>query len=124
MGFEERIEQGFKMGLSEGMEVMFAIASVLAAIGERFGQGSGFKRAISMLNKPKMLPRLLTAVMKSKLARRPLLPRDIWSLKGLIAGGTDNAIYRERIKELWGRYPLDVYGSAEVCHYSYADLGL
>jgi len=41
------------------------------------------------------------------------LPRDVWSLKGLIAGGTDTAVYRERIKEMWGRYPLDLYGCTE-----------
>jgi len=113
MGFEERIEQGFKMGLSKGIDVLPGIPSVLVAIGERFGQGGGLKRAVAMLTKPKMLPRLLKAVVKSKLARRPLLPRDIWSLKGLIAGGSDNAIYREKIKDLWGRYPLDAYGSTE-----------
>jgi hypothetical protein len=113
MGFEQRIEQGFKMGLSEGMDVMFAIPGVLVAIGERFGQGGGLKRAAAVLTKPKTLPRMLKAVIKSKLAHRPLLPKDIWPLKGLIAGGSDNAIYRERIKELWGRYPLDAYGSAE-----------
>lgn len=114
MGFEERIEQGFKMGLAEGIDVLPGIASILTAIGERFGQGSGLKRAISMLSKPKILPRLLAAVLKSKLARRPLLPRDIWTVKALIASGTDNAIYRERIKDLWGRSPLDAYGSAEA----------
>ena len=60
-----------------------------------------------------MFLRLLKALVKSKLARRPMLPRDIWSLKGLIAGGADNGIYREKIKDLWGRYPLDVYGCGE-----------
>lgn len=114
MSFEDRIEKGFKMGLSEGMDVVFAISSVLAAIGERFGQGGGLKRAAAMLIEPKMLPRLLKAVVKSKLARRPLLPKDIWSVKGLVAGGTDNEIYRQRIKDLWGRYPLDPYGCAEA----------
>jgi len=43
-----------------------------------------------------------------------MLPRDIWSLKGLIAGGTDTAVYREKIKEMWGRYPLDLYGCTET----------
>ncbi len=114
MSFEDRIEKGFKMGLSEGMDVVFAISSVLAAIGERFGQGGGLKRAAAMLTEPKMLPRLLKAVIKSKLARRPLMPKDIWSVKGLVAGGTDNEVYRQRIKDLWGRYPLDPYGCAEA----------
>jgi hypothetical protein len=113
MSFEERIEKGFKMGLSEGMDVMFAITSVLVAIGERFGQGGGLKRITAALTNPKMLPRLLRAVVKSKLAGRPILPRDIWTIKGLIAGGADNGVYREKVKHLWGRYPLDVYGCTE-----------
>ncbi|MFC1893355.1 GH3 auxin-responsive promoter family protein [Chloroflexota bacterium] len=113
MSFEERIETGLKMGMCEGMDVLPGITSVLVAIGERFSQGGGLKRAAAALTKPRMLPRLLKAVVKSKLARRPMLPRDIWSLKGLIAGGADNGIYREKIKALWGRYPLDVYGCGE-----------
>jgi len=42
-----------------------------------------------------------------------MLPRDIWSIKGMLAGGVDNGIYREKIKYMWGRYPLDVYGITE-----------
>ena len=113
MSFEERIAQGLKIGLSEGIDVLPSITSVLVAIGEQFSKGGGGKRAGAMLSQPKMLTRLLKAVVKSKLARRPLLPRDIWSVKGLIAGGADNGIYREKIKELWGRYSLDVYGITE-----------
>ena len=53
-------------------------------------------------------------MLKSKLARRPLLPKDIWSLKGLITFGIDGTIYREKIKEMWGRYPLDFHGCTEA----------
>jgi hypothetical protein len=114
MTFEERLNQGFQMGMSEGLDVIFAISSVLVAIGERFGQGGGLKRALATLRDPRRLPRLLKAVVKSKLAHRPIMPKDIWSLKGLVAGGTDNGIYREKIKELWGMYPLDIYGCTEA----------
>jgi phenylacetate-coenzyme A ligase PaaK-like adenylate-forming protein len=31
----------------------------------------------------------------------------------MLAGGTDNGVYREKIKHMWGRYPLDVYGITE-----------
>lgn len=113
MGFEERIEQGFKMALSEGIDVMGAISSVLVTIGERLGQGGGTKRAAALLKQPKTLLRLLKAVAKSKLSGRPLLPRDIWSPKAVMACGTDNAIYRDKIKYLWGKYPLDTYGVTE-----------
>jgi len=42
-----------------------------------------------------------------------MLPKDIWSLKGVIAGGTDTTIFRDKIKEMWGRYPLNIYAFTE-----------
>jgi hypothetical protein len=113
MGFEERIQAGFKMALSEGMDIMGGLSSVLVTIGERLGQGSGLKQAAALLKQPKMLLRMLKDMAKSRLAGHALLPRDIWTLKALVACGTDNAIYRDKIKYLWGRYPMDTYGSTE-----------
>lgn len=113
MEFEERIQQGFMMGMSQGIDILAAVTPILLAIGERLAQGGGLKSAAAMLSKPRLLARLLPAVVKSKLARRPMLPRDIWSLKGLVCVGTDAAVYREKIKEMWGKYPLDIYGCAE-----------
>lgn len=113
MEFKDRIEEGFRSGMAEGIDMMAAIASILVAVGERFGQGGGLKRLPAMLNKPKLLMRLMRAMLKSKLAGRRLLPKDVWTLKGLVSSGTDSYVYREKIKEMWGRYPLDVYGATE-----------
>jgi hypothetical protein len=113
MEFEERMVEGFRMAMSEGMDMLFAIAGVLVVMGEQLGQAIGLRQVLSMWNRPQMFLRMLKAIGKSKLARRSLLPRDIWSLKLLVAGGTDSTVYREKIKNTWGRYPLDVYGSTE-----------
>lgn len=113
MEFEERMVKGFRLALAEGMDMLFAIAGVLVIIGEQLGLGWGPRRILTMWNKPRLVFRILKAMGKSKLARRPMLPKDIWSLKLLIAGGTDSTVYREKIKDMWGRYPLDVYGSTE-----------
>ena len=113
MEFQQRLQEGFKMGMSQGIDLMFAIATVLVAVGERFGQGGGLKRIASVLNQPRLLLRLSRAFIRSKLAGRPMLPRDIWSLKALISTGTDSNIYQEKLKDMWGRYPLDAYGSTE-----------
>ena len=113
MEFDERTEVAFRMAMSQGLDLLPAIPSILVAIGERFGQGGGLKRVMPLLRQPRMLAKMLRAVLKAKLARRQLLPRDVWKVKGVIAGGSDNAIYRQRIKELWGQYPLDSYGSTE-----------
>jgi len=113
MSFEKRIEQGFGMGLSEGIDLVMSMAGVLIALGERLGRGLELKSAVSLALK-RGQPRLLRAMLKSKLARRPVLPRDIWSIKAVVSAGTDATVYRERIKKMWGRYPLSVYGSTET----------
>jgi hypothetical protein len=113
MSFEERVQLGFQLALSEGMDLFFAMSSVLVAIGERFSQRQGSVNIKSLLARPRLLSRLLKGVVKSKLARREMLPRDIWNLKGLVSTGSDGDVFRERVKDMWGRYPLDVYAGTE-----------
>ncbi|MFC2024110.1 GH3 auxin-responsive promoter family protein [Chloroflexota bacterium] len=113
MSFEDRIQLGFRLALSEGLDLFFAMSSVLVAIGDRFSQGNGAVSIKSLLGRPRVLLRLLKGLLKSKLARRKMLPRDIWSLKGLVSTGSDGAAFNEKVKEMWGRYPLDVYAGTE-----------
>ncbi|MCX6003998.1 MAG: GH3 auxin-responsive promoter family protein, partial [Chloroflexi bacterium] len=84
------------------------------AMGARFSQRNGGTNYRALLKQPRALSRLIKGLIKSKLARRPLLPKDIWSLKGLITFGIDGSVYREKIKEMWGRYPLDFHGCTEA----------
>ena len=112
--FEERIQQGFNMALSEGLDLCLAMSSITVAIGDRLGKSSGKRDIKTLIKQPKVLARLVKGMIKSKLARRQLMPKDIWSLKGLITFGIDGTIYREKIKEMWGRYPLDFHGCTEA----------
>jgi len=114
MRFEERIGQGFKLGLSEGIDLVMSMAGVLLGVGEKLGRMGQLKKAAPMLIRRRLPLRVLKAIVKSKLARRPMLPRDIWSLKAVVSTGNDVTVYREKIKEMWGRYPLSVYGSTET----------
>lgn len=111
--FEERIRRGFDMGLAEGIDIVAALSSILVTVGKRLGQGIELRSTLPLVLRGKRPLRFIKAILKSKLARRPILPRDIWSLKGLVSVGTDAAVYREKIKEMWGKYPLDIYGCAE-----------
>ena len=114
LGFEDTLRRGFKLGLAKGMDFVFGAGSVLVAAGERFGnsgRGTGF---FQLLSEPMALLRLGTGLLRSKLARRSLLPRDIWAVKGLATVSSDLSVYRERIKEMWGRYPLELYGRTEA----------
>jgi hypothetical protein len=114
MSFEERIQRGFGLALSEGLDLILTMSSVAVAIGNRFSQRGKKTSLRTLLKRPKALFRLAKGLMKSKLARRPLLPKDIWSIKGLITFGIDGSVYREKIKEMWGRYPLDFHGCTEA----------
>jgi len=114
MPFEERVNKGFKMALSEGMAGFYGLAGVLVGIGEKFRQGSGNTKFSQLLSQPRVLFRLAKGVIRSKLAGRPMLPKDLWTLKVIASMGTDSTIYKERIKDLWGRAPLEVYGNSET----------
>ncbi len=114
MDFQERTREGFKMALTQGADYAASIAVVLAKVGEMFSQmGRDSKTSLTSLN-PMMMLRVMRGMLRSKLARRPMLPRDIWRMKGLVCGGTDTSIYQEQIAYYWGIRPLDVYVSTET----------
>lgn len=116
VSFEERTRTGFKMALEDGLDLCFAMSSVAVAIGNRFSGGGNaptFDRKY-LMSHPGLAARLLRGLLKSKKAGRKMLPRDVWNLKGMITFGLDGAVYREKIREMWGRYPLDFHGCTEA----------
>jgi hypothetical protein len=114
LSFDDRIRQGFDQALTEGFDMCLTLSSVAVAIGNRFSERSGKTDIKPLLKRPKALARLTKAMVKSRLAGRPMLPKDLWSPKGLITYGIDGSVYREKIKEMWGRYPLDFHGCTEA----------
>jgi len=113
MSFAERGKKGITQALKEGLDYYSALPSVLVNIGERMGQGGGKRDIKALLRNPKFAARIIKGVIKSKRAHRPMLPKDVWSLKGLISSGSDSSVYREKIKEMWGCNPLDMYACTE-----------
>jgi len=113
LSFEGRVRLGFKQALSQGLGYFFGLSMVLVTVGDKFSQSSKRMDIRPLLSKPRALLRLTKGLARSKLARRSMLPRDLWSVKAIICSGLDSWVYRDRIKELWGRYPLDVYSSTE-----------
>jgi len=102
MDFIERIREGYSLALMEGLDIVFSISSIMVAIGEQFSQGTSTSLS-SMRSRPRAAPRLAKALVKSKLAGRPPLPRDIWNLKSLLTAGMDTSILREKLKHYWFR---------------------
>lgn len=113
MSFEERIAGGFKQAISEGLDFYFGVTVALVTIGEKLNQQMGHINLRGLLSQPRAIPRFIKGIIKSKLAGRKLLPKDLWNLKGIICSGTDGTIFRDLIHETWGRYPLNMYASTE-----------
>jgi len=113
MTFEARVELGFRQALSRGLDFFFGLPIVLVALGEKLSQPSQKRDIKPLLSQPRALLRLMKGLAKSKIARRPMLPRDLWSVSGIMCGGTDGVVLREKVRKLWGRYPLDTYSCTE-----------
>ena len=113
MPFEAIIRNGFAEALYKGIDVFGGLPSVLVAVGEQFKQRSGKMNIRFLLSHPMALLRLLKGLLKSKLARRAMVPKDLWTVKGIAGGGTDAGIFKARVKELWGKQPLEVYAGTE-----------
>jgi hypothetical protein len=112
--FQERLEMGFQMAMVTGIDLIGSITPVLVKIGERFAKGAGSTKLSRYTLHPRALWRLGRAFLRSRLARRPMLPKDIWPVKGVICGGTDTALYKNVIAEYWGVTPYEVYASTEA----------
>jgi hypothetical protein len=113
ISFQERMEAGFKEALYRGLDSCGGLPSVLVYVGEIFRQGAIDVDTRFLLSHPKASGRLIKGLAKSKLAHRSMLPSDLWSLKAIVIGGTDSAIFGKRIEELWGRRPLEIYAGTE-----------
>lgn len=113
VSFQEKIQAGFKEALYRGLDGFGGLSSVLVAVGEQLRQQSGRMSIRFLLSHPSAFLRASKALVKSKLARRPLLPKDLWSVKVIGGGGADCTIFGKRVEELWGRRPLEAYGGTE-----------
>jgi hypothetical protein len=113
LSFEDRIKLGFRQAMSQGLDYFFGISLVLVNVGEKLRDSSNGIGIRPFLKSPRALWRLTRGKLRSRLAGRPLLPKDIWTLRGIIGSGVDSWIYKDKIKELWGRPPLDLYSCTE-----------
>ncbi len=114
MEFQDRIREGFRLALRTGIDAFNGLASVLAKIGDQFVEGgSAFQPSLFFLH-PAVLVRLVRGLLKSRLdGRSYLLPKDLWTVKCIGTGGTDTILFKERIKEYWGREPVEAYACTE-----------
>jgi hypothetical protein len=114
--FEQCIRLGFEEALYRGLDGFGGIASALVYAGEQIKRRSGNISIRFLLAHPGALFRVTKALVKSKLALRSLLPKDLWTIRGIICGGSDATILKKRVEKLWGRRPLEHYASCEGGH--------
>jgi hypothetical protein len=116
MDFQERIQEGIKSALKEGIDFFYGITTILMKISDQLeeaGRSGKSKEMKELIKNPKVILRFLKAILKAKLHRRNIYPKDLWKVKGLFCAGTDTSIYKEKVKKLWGKAPLEAYGSTE-----------
>jgi len=113
MSFGDRVTEGFKLSMQQGLDYFAGMSVVLARMGEQFEtQTSNIRPSKDLLNIFTFW-RLLKAVIIAKINKRNILPKDIWKLKGILSGGADAGIYMDKIEYYWGRKPLDGFSCTE-----------
>lgn len=124
LGFEERNLLGFELGMSKGIDLFFGLSSILVKIGESFVNNTEkSNNSFKIPSNPRMAYRLIKAGFKKRFKKQPILPKDIWNIKGLICAGTDTAAFKEKIEYYWGKEPLEIYGGTEIATAATGTLG-
>ena len=113
LSFTDKIKTGFEQALDQGLDGFGGLPSVLVTVGEQLRSQSNRIDVRKLLRKRGALLRVTKGFAKSKLARRPMLPKDMWTVSAILGGGTDAAVFRKRVVELWGRAPLELYAGSE-----------
>lgn len=116
MSFSQRNKLGFKLAMQRDVEFFFGLGSVAYAVSTSLSSmsgKSGVKPADLLNYKPEMLLRILKARSRCKRENRPLMPKDLFHLKGFMVAGTDNNCYKDDLEELWGIRPMELFAGTE-----------
>lgn len=116
MTFSERNKLGFKLAMKNGVDYFFGLGSVAYAVSQSLaqmssGSGGGLKSLLKC--HPKMIFRILKAKRAMKKENRPLMPKDLFKLKGFMVAGTDNRCYKDDLEKLWGIRPMELFAGTE-----------
>ena len=114
MDFKEKVAKGFEVSLRTGVDILIAMTSVLVKTGNDFNKLSKRGKISKHILHPSELYRLSRALLRSKLEKRSILPKDLWTIKALIGWGIDTNIYREQIYKYWGAYPYEFHACTEA----------
>jgi len=114
MEFKEKMTKGFEESLRTGMDILIAMTSVLVKTGNDFNNLSKKRSSCGQLAHPGLLYKYAKAYIRSKLGKRGILPKDLWSVKSIIGWGIDTSIYRDMVYKYWGEYPYEFHACTEA----------
>jgi len=111
--FTERIKAGFAQALDQGLDAFGGLPSVLVTVGDQMREQPKRPDANFLRAHPRAALRLAKGLAKSRLAGRQMMPKDLWDIKGILGGGTDSAVFKKKVEEMWGKKPLELYAGTE-----------
>jgi len=117
MSFSDQSRVGFKQALGRGIDLFFGMSSIIYGVSRNLSElgnanaAGGLRAAMQM--SPRMLIRYLSARYRCKRDNRPMLPRDLFDLKGFVCVGTDSSLYKDELEQFWGIRPLEIAGGTE-----------
>jgi hypothetical protein len=113
LSFERRMAVGFQRATQHGIDVAVSYSSVLAGVGAAFANRNFRLPATNPLRDQAAFARVTRGRLSALMARRALLPRDVWKPQAIVAGGMDSSLFRPQIVEQWGSDPLELIASTE-----------
>ncbi len=114
LDFKDKVATGFEVSLKTGVDILVAMTSVLVKMGNDFNRLSSRRTKSRRIPHPAVLLRMAEAFLRSKMAGRRMLPRDLWPVKAVIGWGIDTPIYRELVRRYWGVYPYELHACTEA----------
>lgn len=112
MSFSEQVKSGFKLAMHKGVDYFFSMGSIAYYISNSLTgmtAGSGGRK----LHSPPVMLRVLRARARCRRENRPMMPKDLFRLRGFFCAGTDNECYKDELEKLWGIRPMELFAGTE-----------
>ncbi len=113
MDVREGVQESFQRALDAGMDYLVSTSSILVQMGQDFVHQHHSGTFAPSMARPAALARLGKGFVTSKVNNRPLLPKDLWSLKAILAWGIDAPFLKHRVEYFWGTTPYEFYACDE-----------
>jgi len=112
MSFSEQVKAGFKLAMHRGVDYFFSMGSIAHYISNSLVSMTGSSGS-HKLHSPAVVFRVLRAKARARRENRPLMPKDLFRLRGFFCAGTDNQCYKDELEKSWGVRPMELFAGTE-----------